>query len=525
MNCRLLAVWLFGMTLVSVGGGAGQCSAASPAGVAAVPTASRPLTLQQAFVMGFENSRAVQRASFQPLQAAEDYNKARAIYDPVIFLTGTAEESNHPTQSQLDGVPIDSALEEERWRIQAGIKSRLPSGASLSLYQEGGRFESTSSFVTPNPQYQSRLVASLSQPLLKGMGDYEGSTSIAVADLNRQIAESVFHRDVSDVLLEVARYYWQLYFEQNVVRVSRESFERAEEVYRRERTRAEQGLSKPVDVDRALVAMKSRKASLLRAANQARVTMRQLWLLLAPEQGFTPGQMPELVILDAPHLEAFPWARRELLATALNQRQELAIARDTVAVSQHQRSLARHNQLPVLDLRLDYEYRGLEDSRDGLESDPHNDDHRSWLVELAFEWPIGGRSASAEKRKADYRLLQSRSDMRLAAERVAQELDLVLDELLLAEEELLVTREAMESARRVMAGEEVLFELGKKDNQDLLAVQDYFGAAEKESLRAQARYNLNLVSLARARGSLLYDYELNLDSLLAVRKAGAAAGQ
>ena len=104
--------------------------------------------------------------------------------------------------------------------------------------------------------------------------------------------------------------------------------------------------------------------------------------------------------------------------------------------------------------------------------------------------------------------------MRLAAERISLDIDMVLDELRLAREELQVTKAAMEAALRVMKGEEVLFELGQKDNQDLLTVQDYYGAAEKEYLQAQTRYNINLVALAWARGTLLNDYGLNLDGLL-----------
>jgi outer membrane protein TolC len=478
----------------------------------------RDLTIQQAFILGLRNSRAVQSAKFRPLQAAEDYEKARTIYDPAIFLVSTAERTDRPTQSLLDGVPVDSALLEDRWQVQAGIKNRLPTGGSLALYQEGGRLESTSSYVTPDPQYQSRVVASLTQPLLKGIGDWEGATNIEVAGLNRQISESAFKRDVTDIMTEIAQGYWQLYFEQNVVRITRESLDRAQEIHRREKVRAERGLSKPVDVDRALVAMKNRGSNLLRAKNQARVTMRQLWLSLAPEQMFAPGEMPELVIKEVPPLEFFPLARRELLAGALNQRQELAIARDTVAVSQQQLSLAAHNQLPVLDLKVNYGFSALDDTQGGLEEDPYTDENNTWSVELAFEWPIGGRSAAAEKRKADYRLMQSRADMQLAAERIAQEVDIVLDELRLAEEEVTTTREAMEAARRVMKGEEVMFELGQKDNQDLLVVQDYYGTAEKEYCRAQTRYLLNLVILSRARGTLLGDYGLKVEELLAVSK-------
>lgn len=516
MTWRLFVVcWTGAAITATCGLFPGAASAAEPLGAYGTSEPAQALSLQDAFLMGLQNSRAVHRARYQPLQAEEDYQKAKSIYDPSIFMVSTSERTDRPTQSLLDGVPVESALREDRWQVQAGIKDRMPTGGTLSLYQEGGRLASNSSYVFPDPQYQSRIVASLTQPLLKGLGDQEGATSIEVAGLNRQIAESAFKRDVIDILMEIANNYWQLYFEQNVARVSRESLARAEDVYRRERTRAEQGLSKPVDVDRALVAMKSRKSTLLRANNQVQLTMRQLWLTLAPERMFSPSDIPQVEIKDQPQLGAFPWPRRELLAGALNQRQELAIARDTVEVNQRQQSLAQHNQLPILDLKLTYGFNALDASQDGLASDPYDTEYSNWRVELAFEWPLGGRSASAEKRKADYRLLQSKTDMRLAAERISLELDIVLDELRLAEEELNATREAMEAARRVMAGEEVLFELGQKDNQDLLTVQDYFGASEKEYLRALSRYNLNLVNLARARGSLLGDYGLKADFVTA----------
>lgn len=515
--CSLLtvAVWA---------GGEGVCRAeelpvpasTAPVGVeqpAAVELRPQVLTLQQAFALGLKNSRAVQSSRFQPLQATEDYHKARAIYDPAIFLTGTAERTDRPTQSLLDGVPVDSALVEDRWQMQAGFKNRLPTGGSLALYQEGGRLESTSNYVYPDPQYTSRVVASLTQPLLKGIGDQEGSTTIAVAGLNRQIAEAGFKRDVADILTEISHNYWQLYFEQNVVRVTRESFDRAQEIHRREKVRVERGLSKPVDADRALVAVKTRRGNLLRAENQARLTQRQLWMALAPEQTIAAAP-PVLVLGELPAPEFSPWARREILAAALNQRQELAIARDTVAISDRQQALAAHNQLPVLDFKLTYGFNELDSTQSRLEKDPYEDDHNNWRAELVFEWPLGGRSAAAEKRKAYYRLLQSREEMHLAAERITQEVDMVLDELRLAEEEVQVTREAMEAARRVMKGEEVMFELGQKDNQDLLAVQDYYGTAEKEYLRAQTRYQLNLVTLARVRGTLLHDYGLNVEALL-----------
>ena len=78
-----LATFLFGVAPCYAEGSEPSPVAASPS--APIAPASAPeknlpqtLTLQQAFEMALENSRAVQGARFKPLQAAEEYNKARA---------------------------------------------------------------------------------------------------------------------------------------------------------------------------------------------------------------------------------------------------------------------------------------------------------------------------------------------------------------------------------------------------------------------------------------------------------------
>ena len=150
------------------------------------PHQEKSLSLKEAFVLGLNNSHAIKSAFYNPLQAEQDYQKARAIYDLAVFMNGSVSKTDQPTESLLDGVPVSSALQEDRWRVQAGVKQRLPTGGSLALYEESSRLSSNSEYVTPEPQYKSRLVASLTQPLLKGLGDKEGATTIRVAELNRQ---------------------------------------------------------------------------------------------------------------------------------------------------------------------------------------------------------------------------------------------------------------------------------------------------------------------------------------------------
>ena len=468
------------------------------------------LSMEGAFALAVRNNRVIQSAGFEPRKAQQEENRARSIYDPAFFMQWQRSHLDRPTQSVLDGVPQDSALLEDRWLVQAGLKSRLPTGASLSLYQEATELESSSSFVEPNPQYPSRVVASVKQPLLKGVWDMEGRTAMEVAALNNKIAHATFQRDVEGALLEIAQVYWELYLEKELVKVNRRTVERAAEVYQRELFRERQGLSKSVDVDRAFSSLQNRRNELLRAENRVYTKTRQLWLMIDPDRLMNRHALPEIVLLEKPAGRGIDLVEERVLENALKFRSELVAAKDSYAISRAEYDLARNNTLPSLDLSGEYGYRELSDqSKDAVE-EVYGSNHDNWSIELLFEWPLGGRSALSAKRKAKLREEQANTDMLYLQEYIVNEVKNLMSNISLSGKSLEATLAAKDAAERVLSGEEVQYELGQKNNQDLLTVQDYYGSLEKEYLRALVQYNVELVNLQRVQGLLLANFGVEM---------------
>ena len=320
LSMRALALWLPALLVVALGGG-GEVLGADPSVMAATrlvldagpgapelpartPNPEEParLTLKDAIRFALAGNRDVQIASYNPERAREELKSKEAVYDPSVFSGYTLSRTDRPIQSQLDtGSIFDSELIEERWSLQLGIKKALPIGGTLTLSQEVDRLESNSSLVFPNPQSTSRVKGQLTQPILKGFGGKENRSAINIAKMNVAITDEEFRQRVLDVAAEVARTYWQLVFDHEMVRISRQILAMAEEVYRREVARQDQGISRMLDVNRARATAESRRGDLLRAVNRQEVTYKQLKLLM---------NSPDLILpADSPAVSAEAFAR------------------------------------------------------------------------------------------------------------------------------------------------------------------------------------------------------------------------
>ena len=175
------------------------------------PEAPARLTLLEAIAEALRKNQKIQVSSFNPRQAAQDLRGAEAVYDSALFSSGNLGRVKRPTNSLLDtGTLKEDVLLENRRFIQTGAKKFLPSGATVSVYQEVDHLNSNSLYVVPDPQATSRLVMEVSQPLLKGFWDKSNRAAITIAKLNVDISNDEFRQTAMDVVTEAAKAYWQL---------------------------------------------------------------------------------------------------------------------------------------------------------------------------------------------------------------------------------------------------------------------------------------------------------------------------
>ena len=461
------------------------------------------LTLGEAIRRALAGNHEIQIASYDPAIAEEDVVRAEAAFDTVSFLSNTFGRTNRPIQSVLDtGLVGDDTLIEDTWQFQGGVRQLLPTGGTVALYEDLNYLDTNSTLTMPNPQYRAGLGVELAQPILKGAGARINRAAIRVANLNADMSRGGFRWTVMDVLTRITNAYWQLAYEIESVRVSRDTVDMAREVLRREKVRVESGISKDMDVARARAALAEREGELVRAENRVRLTMDRLKLLLNSADAPLDA---DCRLLPADPLRAEPTQpdRGEAVALALANRPDIENARTAVAINRIRLDVADRERLPKLDAVLRYTMNGLGENLGRSMGDQHAFSQSDWTAGLEFEVPLGNRDAQASHRKRLFEYEQSLVQADRVVAQSIQEVNLAVRTIETATREVEVTHEAVLASDQTRKGEQIRFELGERTNEELLRAQDRLAAAERAHLMALLGHNLARIELARAQGTLL----------------------
>jgi outer membrane protein TolC len=471
------------------------------------------LDLFDAIRLALTNNQDVQIAGYEPLRAEADIVEARAVYDPAIVASNRFGRSKSPIASTLDtGAVTDAALTQDTWDFSGGLQQRLPTGAIFSITQQMDYLDSNSRFTVPNPQYTSGLAFEMNQPLLKNFGDPEARAAIRVATLAAGVSLHEFRRQVMAVVSEVTTAYWQLAFDRRTVEILRASHEAAEEVLRREKVRAERGVSNELNIARAASAAASRRVQVVRAENRARDSADRLKRLLAapalPVQGradVVPVQPPRFFLVDVDRTAA--------MAQALTNRPELVRARRLIEINRIRVDAADRQRLPKLDALLRYTLNGLGNDL-GRSMDMQDfRDPVTWVAGLELEWPLGNRIARAEYRRRRIEYEQTLLQADRLTDEVLEEVSVAVRAVQRGQAEVESTLEAHEAAQAVLSGEETRLELQPMDrrtNEELLRAQSQLAQTEQDHLLALLNFNLALTELGRARGTLLAEQRIDV---------------
>ncbi len=462
------------------------------------------MDLEAAIQYALRWNRQITIAEYQPDMAKEDVAVVNSEYDISVFSTGGLTKENRPTQSLLDTGSVEiSELIEERWLVQVGLKKRISTGGTISLYQELDFLDSNSEFPEPNPQTTSRLRVELKQPLLKNIGDIKHKSAAETALVNVETARESVRLQISDIIYSVVTSYRQLQLEVTLYNLHKKNLRLAEDILNREQERLNLGISKPMDVDRTLSAIENRKSRLLRSLNRMQAAVNQLLLLLNSPDHTANDQGITIIPTDL-SVMSLPVLTTELLVQdALMYRPEIKIANNRLASAATDMKLYNHMQLPELNLRADYTRNSLDTSEKDALKGVYNDSDPSYSVWLDFQYPLGNNGADAEYRKAHLAFLQAREEVKYTKDIVLQEIRSITQEIELSHQQIAASFKAQQAAARVLEGELANYELNRTNNKDLLQAQDLLAAAEGENYRAVADFNLKLAQLNRVKGTLL----------------------
>ena len=475
------------------------------------------LTLANIRALALENNLDLKIAEIDPKIAATQVSEEEAKFDDLIFAKAKYGSKNTPSQNmdvvkftptsesgllknevdKLTAIPqLTQVLE-----MEAGIVIPLRTGAKVTLsspFDEKKQFKGV-----PSAQYQNALRFSVSQPLLRDGGIDTNVAGIRIAKYEQQIIDIKTRLQSIRVLASIERAYWSIYMAWGELDVRRQQYENASDNLAMVKKRVANGLTAAVEINRAEIGVAERRESLITANTALKIRQRQLKLLLNDANLNVDSQIL-IVPKTSPTLLHFDFDRNELVQKALTGRLELLELELKLAADLTKIDYLKNQTLPLF--MLDYHYGSLgrdTQSLDSAFSQTLDGNYSDWSVGMRMEIPLSNELRKSKLERAVQERLQRLSTQQLRELTVKREIYDALDTTEQNWQRILAARQNVILAGLNYDAELKQFREGLRTMTEVLETLTRLGDAQLREIRAISDYQVSLVDLAFATGTLL----------------------
>jgi len=498
---------------------------------------SRKMTIADVRGAALTNNLDLEIAEIAPSIAATYVTEEEARFDQLIFSRAKYARQDTPLNN-LDVVQFqtpnpDDPLNQQIAKLteiqqltnylelDAGVVIPLRTGGTVTLSAPMDEKEMYKG--VPSNQYRSALRFSISQPLLRGAGVDNNVASIRVARYEQHATEVTVRLQAIRVLATIDRAYWSVYQAWAELDVRRQQYEYAKNHLAMVRKRVAEGLTAAVEVNRADVGLAERLEAVIVAETNLRLKERQLKLLM--NDPVLKMETPTIVIPTTwPNLVKFEFDRDQLVTKAFAGRLELLELELKLAADITKVDYLRNQTLP--SFMLDYSYASLgrnANSFDGAIGQAFSGDFSDWSVGLRMEYPVGNELRLARLERAVNERLQRLTTRQLRELTVRREIYDALDQLQQNWQRILAARQNVLVAGINYDAELKQFSEGLRTMTEVFETLTSLGNAQIREVRAVADYQVSLIDLAFATGTLLGYSQVELGDFGKVRSTGTPA--
>ena len=466
---------------------------------AKAPPDELELTLEQCRAMAMENNLDIKVQLISPAIAAERVSEEEARFEAAFFSNINYSKSDMPAVSFLDEI---TGSQRDYTSTDLGVQVPLRTGGTVTFDLADRRTKTNAELITFNPYYGSGLSASISQPLLRNAGNRTNTYAIRIAEYERQITDSRTKLEVTRVIAALDRVYWRLYAARKELEVRKKQYELAELLLGQARRFVESGERAQIEVIRAEAGLAQQLEAIIIAENSLRDRQRELKRILN-KTGLEMQTPTVLIPATNPDPVRYELSRPQLAGAAVENRMEMLELELQIAEDISTIDYMRNQTLPLVTLDYTYNISGLGETRDDsfdLLFDKRFEDHRLGLQLLI---PLGNEAAKSRLRQAFYQRRQRLATRKSRRALIEIEVLNAVDQLEANWQRILASRQNAILAGRLFEAEKRQFELGLRTSTDVLDAQTKFADAQSSEILALAEYQIALVDLGYATGTLL----------------------
>jgi len=472
------------------------------------PPEKLELSLEQCRALALENNLQLKANLINPSIAAARLSEEEAAFEWSFFANAHLSKSDQPQGRavQVDGLllPAVGTSQIEYTQVDTGVRVPLRTGGTVTFDLTDSRTkdlnaESDRPF---DPSYQNSLAVSISQPLLRNAGQWVNTYAIRLAAYNRDIVSARTKLDIITVLAAIDRVYWRLYAARRELEVRQQQYELSLAQLERARRLVEAGQRPQVEVIRAESGVAQQLEAIIVAENTLRDRERELKRVINK-----PGvdvQTPTVVVpTTSPDPVHYDLEQTRLLRQAMDSRMELLELQLQLLQETDSVRLARNRTLPLASLDYTYNINGVGETRSESFDMLSNSDFVNHRLGLQLVVPLGNEAAKSRLRQAIYQKRQTLASRANREEIIKVEVLNAIDQVEANWQRILAARQNTIVNARLYEAEKREFEVGMSTSTDVLDAQFNFANAQTSEIRALADYQISLVDMAYATGTIL----------------------
>jgi outer membrane protein len=476
------------------------------------------LSLQETIQKVLIHNESLQAKLLDAEIARRQYKAEKGIFEPAVVASydhvDNSRENTIEQQQSQGGIFAGTTFAERNDLYNGGLEFLSPIGSKFRLGYDLRHLRNslqhgpTISLPPGASEWVTTVGATLTQPILKNFGRAATMARIRLAAINSDLAFEDYRRQVMLTVSRAEAAYWDLYFSQEQARISQESVELAESIYKDNKARQEVGKSSELEVLQAEAGAALRRARRNDAAQKLTEAGNQLSTM------FSGSAYDTNIVLRAAEQPALRDVSLDYYAAykAAFENNPDYLTRRHQAVSENVRlAFLKNQKLPQLDFKASYGLNGRGLSIDDANDDVSHAEFPAWSVGVEFRIPVTG----GIKERNDYqaaRLSQQKSLVNL--KEIEVQIGNALNTAILKVNNL---RESADSHRSVIHFHEQLLEtqlarleVGVIDSRTVLETEEKLFEARMAVLDNLVQYQKALLELELVKGTTLANRNLEL---------------
>jgi outer membrane protein TolC len=484
-----------------------------PLSAAAAPTVLK-ITADDAVRMALENNLGVRADRLGPQIETYGVAQARAAYAPAIISTTTKRSATSPPTDFVNST--GDILTNDSLRANAGLQQFVPWGGGRYIATwDAGRITNNNPTNSFNPQLDSSLTASYTQPLLRNFSIDALRQNVMVSQKRQEIADVQLRQTLTQTSRIVRNAYFNLVNAIGQLQVAQGALELSQTALQNNRRRVEVGTIPPIDLVQAEAEVASNEEQVIVAEGRIKTFEDALRVLVMnPSQPdfWTTSLEPS----ERPTMVPQPIDVEAAIRNAMENRTDIVQARKELEQTDINLKYLRNQKLPALDVTGNYNLQGIAGTQRefdrtagifpwpilsetqrgfrGALGDVFANDFKTWSVQFNLSYPIGTSPADAGLAQSRLQRQQQTTNLQnLETQIVAQVRDAARS-VNTSLKRVETTQKARQLAEQNVQAEEKRVAVGLTDTFRLLQAQRDLVRQRNNELTAIIDYNRALIN-------------------------------